>query len=119
MFAFLLMSSIGSIIEVMVMVAFALKQALLGFVLVYVVVLNLTPVLSPIVLCPSFYRYGYAMPLKNFYDLLQVAYFNAWKGHMGRNIGILVAWIIITNTTLPFAMKWLANQKKKGNVNVP
>ncbi|KAK6859285.1 Nitrosoguanidine resistance protein SNG1, partial [Candida tropicalis] len=57
MFAFLLMSSIGSIIEVLVMIAFAVKQALLGFVLVYIVVLNLAPVLSPIVLCPKFYRY--------------------------------------------------------------
>lgn len=113
MFAFLLMSSIGSIIEVLVMIAFAVKQALLGFVLVYIVVLNLAPVLSPIVLCPKFYRYGYAMPLKNFYDLLQVAYFDAWKGHMGRNIGILIAWIIVTNTGLPFAMKLLARQKAK------
>ncbi|RCK66467.1 Nitrosoguanidine resistance protein SNG1 [Candida viswanathii] len=113
MFAFLLMSSIGSLIEILVLVAFALKPALLGFVLLYMVVLNISPVLAPIALCPSFYRYGYTMPLKNFYDLVQVAYFDSWKGIMGRNIGILIAWVVVTNAMMPFVFKWLAKMKAK------
>ncbi|RCK66447.1 Nitrosoguanidine resistance protein SNG1 [Candida viswanathii] len=112
-FSFLLMSSLGSIIEVLVLICFATTPPFLGFVLVYMVVINLSPTVSPIVLCPKFYRYGYAIPLKNFYDLLQVAYFNAWKAHVGRNVGVLLAWIIVSNACLPFAMKWLANKKAK------
>lgn len=77
------------------------------------VVINLSPTISPLVLCPKFYRYGYAIPLKNFYDLLQVSYFNAWKAHVGRNVGVLIAWIVVSNACLPFAMKWLAHKKAK------
>ncbi|KAL6450495.1 SNG1 Nitrosoguanidine resistance protein SNG1 [Candida maltosa Xu316] len=113
MFAFLLMSAVGSMIELMVLIAFAFKPPLLGFVLVYSVVINLSPTISPIDLCPKFYRYGYAIPLRNFYDLLQVAYFDAWKGHMGRNIGVLIAWIAVSNISLPFVMRWLAKRKAK------
>lgn len=112
-FSYLLMSAIGSVIEFFVLIVFALKPPMIGFVLLFTVVLNLAPTISPIILCPKFYRYGYAMPLKNFYDLLQVAYFNAWKGHMGRNIGILFAWMVVSNAALPFVMKWLANKKAK------
>lgn len=112
-FSFLLMSSVGSIIEVLVQICFATTPPFIGFVLVYMVVTNLSPTVSPIVLCPKFYRYGYAIPLKNFYDLLQVAYFNARKAHVGRNVGILIAWIIVSNAALPFAMKWLAHKKQR------
>lgn len=112
-FAFLLMSSVGGIIEVLVLICFATTPPFLGFVLVYMVVINLSPTISPLVLCPKFYRYGYAIPLKNFYDLLQVSYFNAWKAHVGRNVGVLIAWIVVSNACLPFAMKWLAHKKAK------
>lgn len=112
-FSYLLMSAIGSVIEFFVLIVFALKPPMIGFVLLFTVVFNLAPTISPIALCPNFYRYGYAMPLKNFYDLLQVAYFNAWKGHMGRNIGVLFAWMVVSNAALPFVMKWLADKKAK------
>ena len=57
--------------------------------------------------------------IEEFYDLLQVAYFNAWKGHMGRNIGILFAWMVVSNAALPFVMKWLANKKAKAEEQKP
>lgn len=112
-FAFLTMSSVGSGIEVMVLFCIILKPAMIGVVLLFVAVLNLAPTISPIVLCPNFYRYGWAMPVVNSYELMQVAFFNSWKGKVGRNIGVLVAWIIVTNAMMPFAMKWMAVQMKK------
>ena len=109
-FAYLTMSSIGSLIEMMVLVCIATKPAMIGLVLLLVAVTNLAPTISPIVLCPTFYRYGYALPVFNSYQLMMVAFFDAYKGHMGRNIGILVAWIIITNSGMPFVMGWTAKK---------
>ncbi|SGZ46723.1 CIC11C00000000594 [Sungouiella intermedia] len=109
-FAFLTMSSVGSLIEVLVLFCIILKPAMIGLVLLLVAVVNLAPTISPIVLCPDFYRYGYAMPVFNSYQLMQVAFFNSYKGHMGRNIGILCAWIVVTNAMMPFAMKWMASR---------
>ncbi|RLV92911.1 Nitrosoguanidine resistance protein SNG1 [Spathaspora sp. JA1] len=111
MFAFLTMASLGSIIELIVLFLVAIKPVLIGFLLLFVAVTNLSPVISPIVLCPTFYRYGYAMPVRNSYELMHVAYFDSWKGHMGRNIGILVTWIVVSNAAMPFVMKWLAKKK--------
>ena len=85
---------------------------MIGFVLLFTVVLNLAPTISPIILCPKFYRYGYAMPLKNFM-IFTSSLFQCLKGHMGRNIGILFAWMVVSNAALPFVMKWLANKKAK------
>lgn len=102
---YLMMSSVGSLIEVLVLTCILLKPVLIGIMLLFVAVLNLAPVISPIYLCPTFYRYGYAMPVYNSYHLMQVAFFNSYKGNMGRNIGILLAWIVVTNAGMPFAMK--------------
>ncbi|EGW29884.1 uncharacterized protein SPAPADRAFT_52739 [Spathaspora passalidarum NRRL Y-27907] len=113
MFAFLTMASLGSIIELIVLFLVAVKPVLMGFLLLFVAVTNISPVVSPIVLCPTFYRYGYAMPVRNSYELMHVAYFDSWKGHMGRNIGILLVWIVLSNAAMPFVMKWLAKKKAK------
>ncbi|KAK6454351.1 uncharacterized protein RJT20DRAFT_58067 [Scheffersomyces xylosifermentans] len=110
-FGYLLMSSLGSLIEVSALFLMAVKPQLIGFLLLFIAVLNLSPTVSPIVLCPPFYRYGYAIPVRNAYELLHVAYFNAYKGKMRRNIGILFAWIVVTNAMLPFMMKWMATRK--------
>lgn len=112
-FAYLTMSAVGSLIEILVLFCIILKPAMIGVVLLLVAVVNLAPTISPIVLCPAFYRYGYATPVFNSYQLMQVAFFNSWKGHVGRNIGILCAWIIVTNALMPLAMKWMAKQMAK------
>lgn len=104
-FCYLMMSAVGSLIEILVLTCILLKPVLIGILLLLVAVLNLAPVISPIYLCPTFYRYGYAMPVYNSYHLMQVAFFNAYKGNMGRNIGVLLAWIVVTNAGMPFAMK--------------
>lgn len=112
-FAFLTMSSVGCLIELFVLICIIVKPAMIGLVLLFVAVSNLAPVISPIVLCPDFYRYGWAMPVRNSYELMQVAFFNSWKGNMGRNIGILVAWILVSNALMPFVMKWMSKQMMK------
>ncbi|WPK24159.1 hypothetical protein PUMCH_001421 [Australozyma saopauloensis] len=113
MFAFLTMSSIGSIMEALVLVCFIFKPACIGLVILFVAVTNLAPTISPIPLCPTFYRYGYAMPVFNSYHLMNIAYFNSWKGDMGRYIGILVAWSVVSNLCMPFVMMYASKVMKK------
>lgn len=113
MIALLTMSSLGSLIEILVLLIAGYKQQLIGFVMMFVAILNVTPIISPIVLCPVFYRYGYGAPARASYELLQVAYFDAWKGNVGKNIGILAAWIIGSNMLLPFVLKLVAKNIAK------
>lgn len=119
--AFLTMSLVGLLIEILVLLCVILKPAMIGVALLFVAVLNLAPTITPIYLCPTFYRYGYAMPVYNSYHLMQVAYFNSWKGHMGREIAILVAWIVVTICAMPFALKWVSIQmlKNRGGMLMP
>ena len=108
MFLYLTISSLGSIVEALVIVCVAYKPQMIGFVLMGVSAVNLGPVIAPIVLCPKFYRYGYAMPIYQMYDLLHVAYFDAWKGRVGVNIGVLCSWIVVANIVAPILMKRMA-----------
>lgn len=111
--AFLTMSSVGSLIEMLVLICLVVKVEMVGLTLLFVAVTNLAPTISPIYLCPSFYRYGYAMPVYNSYHILQVAFFNSYKGNLGRHYGILVAWIVVTNCCMPFLMKWISKRMAK------
>lgn len=113
MFAYLTMASVGSIMEMLVLLCVIIKPACIGLIILFVAVTNLAPVISPIPVCPAFYRYGYAMPVYNSYHLMNIAYFNSWKGNMGRYIGILVAWIVLSNAIMPFAMKYAFAKMKK------
>lgn len=110
MFASLSMSAIGSLMEALVLVCFIFKPACVGVIILFVAVTNLAPTISPIPLCPTFYRYGYAMPVYNTYHLMNVAYFNSWKGNVGRNIGILLAWFVLSNAMMPFALNYAFSQ---------
>lgn len=112
-FAYLTMSSVGSLIEILVLTCIILKPPMIGVVLLAVAVTNMAPTISPIVLCPDFYRYGYAMPVPNSYALMQVALFDSWKGNMGRHIGVLFAWIVVTNSAMPFVMKKVGERMAK------
>lgn len=113
MFAYLTMASVGSLMETLVLLCVIIKPACIGLIILFVAVTNLAPVISPIPVCPNFYRYGYAMPVYNSYHLMNIAYFNSWKGNMGRYIGILVAWIVLSNAIMPFAMKYAFVTMKK------
>lgn len=110
MIALLTVSSLGSLIEILVLIVAGYKQQLIGFVLLFVAIFNVTPLISPIVISPIFYRYGYGAPAKAAYELFQVAYFDAWKGYVGKNVGILCAWIVGPNLILPFVLKLAAKK---------
>ncbi|EGV61651.1 hypothetical protein CANTEDRAFT_124613 [Yamadazyma tenuis ATCC 10573] len=95
MFSFITMMAVGFMNEVAFMILLMVFPPVAGFWLLFWVLINISSTFSPIALCPEFYRFGYAMPIHNSYELTKVVFFNTYKGQMGRNVGIIFAWIVI------------------------
>lgn len=113
MFIYLFISAAGVVNEVVVLIFLAYdKKQLIAPWMVFNIVSNVSPTFAPFVLLPGFYRYGYAVPMYNAYEALKVVFFNTWKGHLGRNIGILIVWIVVGNIVLMFVTAW-ANRRAK------
>lgn len=98
---YLAINAVGTINECMAMICFYIFPPLIGPWILTWIVLNITPTFSLIPLCPIFYRYGYAVPIHNFYQCLIVIFCDSYKGDLGRHIGILVAWCIVGNICVP------------------
>lgn len=97
---FLTMWAVGAMNEAMGMVFIMTYPPLLGFWMLFWVVVNISPTFTPLALSPQFYRYGYGMPIHASYEITKVVFFNTYKGAMGRNYGILVAWCVIASALL-------------------
>lgn len=61
---------------------------------------NISATFSPIALTPQFYRYSYAMPIHASYEITKVILFDTYKGALGRNYGLLVAWVVLATASL-------------------
>lgn len=99
---FLTMWAVGAMNEAMGMLFIMYYPPLVGFWMLFWVIVNISPTFSPIALCPQFYRYGYAMPIHASYEITKVIFFNTYKGAMGRNYGILVAWVVFASVLMLF-----------------
>lgn len=53
------------------------------------------------------------MPIHNSYELFKVIFCDTYKGEMGRNIGILLAWFIMANCLSPFVMIFVAKKRAR------
>lgn len=101
-------SAVGSVVELLGVIAVTFNPAFVGFVMLGNVVVNLTPVVSPPIICNAFYRYGYAMPIYASYRLMCMVYFNTDRSQMGLYIGILCAWVVVSNALAPFILRWVS-----------
>lgn len=108
MISFITMWAVGLVNEIMALLCIILYPPLIGFWMLFWVIINIAPTFAPIVLSPQFFRYGYAMPILNSYEATKVVLFNTYKGNLGRNFGILAAWIVLATTALPFVLKFFA-----------
>lgn len=97
---FLTMWAVGGINEVAGMLIILVYPPMIGFWLLFWVVANISATFSPIALTPAFYRYSYAMPIHASYEITKVIIFDTYKGALGRNYGILVAWVCIATVLL-------------------
>lgn len=100
---FLTMWAVGAMNEAMAMVCIMLYPPLVGFWMLFWVILNISATFAPIALTPHFYRYTYAMPIHAAYEITKVVLFDTYKGAMGRNYAILIIWIVIATVSLVFS----------------
>lgn len=105
MITFITMWAVGLVNEVMALICVLVYPPLMGFWMLFWVIINIAPTFAPMALCPEFYRFGYAMPIHNSYEATKVVFFNTYKGNLGRNFGIIVVWVVIFTLLLPVMLK--------------
>ncbi|KAI5965068.1 hypothetical protein KGF57_000861 [Candida theae] len=114
MFMYLYLSAVGVINEVVVSIIMAFEQQILMAPwMIFNIVSNISATFAPFVLMPGFYKFGYAMPMYNIYEALKVVFFDTWKGHLGRNLGVLIIWIVVGNVLLVLVSNWAVKRARK------
>ncbi|CUM47199.1 uncharacterized protein AC631_05697 [Debaryomyces fabryi] len=105
MITFITMWAVGLVNEIAAHIIIMIYPPMIGFWMLFWVVINIAPTFAPMELCPQFFRYGYALPIHNSYEATKVVLFDTYKGHLGRNFGIIFAWIALFTFLLPFVLK--------------
>ncbi len=111
--SYLTMASLGGLNENVALLCFTYFPPLVGGWLVLLMATNVAPTVSPMALTNHFFRYGYALPIHNSYELVKVVFCNTYKGQMGRNFGILIAWVVLSNLMIPFTMIHVSKVKAR------
>ncbi|ODV85383.1 hypothetical protein CANARDRAFT_181939, partial [[Candida] arabinofermentans NRRL YB-2248] len=102
---YLMLSALGGVNENVVMMIQLKKPNLAPTWMLFWMILNIAPTYYPAILSPHFYRYGYALPIKNGFDLFMICLFDTYKqATLTRNILVLISWVVLMNTCLPFTM---------------
>ncbi|EDK43843.1 hypothetical protein LELG_02022 [Lodderomyces elongisporus NRRL YB-4239] len=102
--AFLTMCAVGLANEIMAMTLIMIHPPFLGCWMLSWVVINISPTFGPIALMNRFYRYGYAIPIHNSFEATKTVFFDVYKGQLGRNFGILIAWWAVLTLIFPFVV---------------
>ncbi|CUS24987.1 LAQU0S23e00496g1_1 [Lachancea quebecensis] len=113
MSSWLLMAAVGGANENMITLVMSVAPQFLGFWMIFWVVLNISPSFYPMDLTNNFYRYGYMTPIYNGVMIFRVIFLDLYRGELGRNYGILCAWVVVNMALFPFVMKFFVHQKKK------
>ncbi|KAK9314460.1 hypothetical protein V1522DRAFT_443412 [Lipomyces starkeyi] len=106
------MIAVGGALENMVLIALATYPPILGFCLVFMVIINVSTAFYSIPLLAHFYRFGYAFPIKNLADASKTIIFNM-RNTMGRNIGVVVAWIAPNVVLSPLCVWFFSMQMQR------
>ncbi|CCF57621.1 hypothetical protein KAFR_0C06260 [Kazachstania africana CBS 2517] len=94
-------------------IIFLLKPQFAGIWIFSFIVINLAPTIFSLALSNNFYRYGYMMPLHNAVDIFRVIFLNTSRVKMGRNYGVLAAWVVINMALCPFVIRFVAKTAQK------
>ncbi|CCF57623.1 hypothetical protein KAFR_0C06275 [Kazachstania africana CBS 2517] len=105
MSTWLFMMAVAGANENVISILFAWKPQYTGLWILGFVILNIAPTFFTMALDSNFYRYGYMMPLHNIVDIYRTLFLDLSRYKMGRNYGILVAWIALNTACMPVAMK--------------
>lgn len=113
MVSYLVFGAVGGATENVVLILTATFPPLMGFWMLFFIVINISATFSPVELCPRVFRYTYAMAIKNGYELNKIVFFNTYKGKIGTYIAVLVVWIIVNNLLMPLCLMFFSNTMKK------
>lgn len=113
MSTWLVMMAVGGANENVLSLVIAYCPPYLSIWLMTWIILNISASFYPMVLNNEFYRYGYIMPIHNAVDIYKVIFLNLTKRKMGRNYGILVAWVALNTSLMPFCMKFAGKKMQK------
>lgn len=113
MTSWLVMGAVGMANENILTLILTFCPSYMSYWLVFWTILNIAPSMYPLALINEFYRFGYAMPIHNGVQLFRVIFLDISKQQMGRNYGILVAWVTANTAINPFVMKFIAHRVKK------
>ncbi|CCC69757.1 hypothetical protein NCAS_0D01760 [Naumovozyma castellii] len=108
MTTWLFMVACGGTNENAVSLLFLMGPRFLGIWILSFIILNITPTFYPLILANPVYRYGYMMPVHNAIDIYRVIFLDLSKHKMGRNFGLLIAWIAMNTAALPFVYKFVS-----------
>lgn len=111
--SYLLFAAVGGANDNVALICLATLPPLMGFWVLFFVIISISATFFPIELCPKVFRYNHAMPLKNAYEIMKVIYLDTWRGHLGRNYGILVAWVAVNTALLPLCVIFFSYRAKK------
>lgn len=84
-----------------------------AFFMVSFIIINNAVSLWPLDTLHPFFRYGYAMPFFNLRQAFTTIIFDT-KSHMGRNIGVLTAWLVVVYAGLFLLTLWERRSKGQG-----
>ncbi|WPK24160.1 hypothetical protein PUMCH_001422 [Australozyma saopauloensis] len=105
---YLFFSATGGSMEVLgTFVRYTGKIYLIAPAMIFLIVVNISPTFAAIELSPGVYRYGKGLPMYNTYEALKVVFFNTWRGNLGRNYGVLAAWIVFNTLLFTFLLHYI------------
>lgn len=99
---FLGMSALGFACE---NVAMVVGQPFTAIWLIFWVISNVCTAFYPLQLSSGVYKYGLFFPLYNVVKATRIILFDTTKQHMGRHVGILVAWWCVNTVLFPIAAR--------------
>ncbi|KAG9043519.1 hypothetical protein FS837_009467 [Tulasnella sp. UAMH 9824] len=105
-FVYMGMAAVGLATEAMITL---LTPRFIAYFLIALIISNVSVASVPIVLQPSFYRYGYGFPVFNLAEAVRTIIFNT-KNRMGVNAGVLLAWVALSMITV-LLFTWLVRRK--------
>ncbi|KIO25208.1 hypothetical protein M407DRAFT_244144 [Tulasnella calospora MUT 4182] len=105
-FVYMGMAALGLATEAMITL---LTPRFISYFLIALIISNVSVASVPIVLQPSFYRYGYGFPVFNLSEAVRTIIFNT-KNRLGLNAGVLLAWVALSMITVPL-FTWLLRRE--------
>lgn len=111
---YMFFSATGGTMEVLgTFVRYMGKTYLLPPIMFFLIVVNISCTFGALVLSPGLYHYGKGLPMFNTFEALKVVFFNTWRGTLGRNYGVLAAWIVLNTLTFTYLLFYIRRHPRE------